>query len=127
MNIDKKIKHELQQEAQHLDAILAQEPGVFGMLNNSYHGAMRVWLIIASVAGFIATIVLLWCGYQFFIATQLSEQVFWGVWLIVSLLVQAMLKLWVFMEMNRSSTVREIKRVELAVEQLQSAIEDSAK
>ena len=118
MKLDEQIKQSLQQEAQQLDAILAQQPGIFGMINNSYRGALRIWLIIASIAGVIATALLLWCGYEFVMAELVIDKIHWGIWFIVSLFIQAMLKLWFFMEMNRNSTVREIKRLELAVERL---------
>ncbi|AWB66056.1 hypothetical protein C2869_06210 [Saccharobesus litoralis] len=123
MKLDDQIKQSLQQEAQQLDAILAQEPGIFGMINNSYRGALRIWLIIASVAGVIATLCFVWCGYQFVMAELAVDKVFWGVWFIVGLYIQAMIKLWFFMEMNRTSTVREIKRLELAVERLYARLE----
>ncbi|WP_440903747.1 DUF6768 family protein [Catenovulum sp. SX2] len=123
MKLDEQIKQSLQQEAQQLDAILAQQPGIFGMINNSYRGALRIWLIIASIAGVIATALLLWCGYEFVMAELVIDKIHWGIWFIVSLFIQAMLKLWFFMEMNRNSTVREIKRLELAVERLYKRLE----
>lgn len=123
MKLDEQIKQSLQQEAQQLDAILAQQPGIFGMINNSYRGALRVWLIIASIAGVIATGLLIWCGYEFIMAELVIDKIHWGIWFIVSLFIQAMLKLWFFMEMNRNSTVREIKRLELAVERLYNKLE----
>ncbi|WP_016957416.1 DUF6768 family protein [Catenovulum agarivorans] len=123
MKLDEQIKQSLQQEAQQLDAILAQQPGIFGMINNSYRGALRIWLIIASIAGVIATALLLWCGYEFVMAELVIDKIHWGIWFIVSLFIQAMLKLWFFMEMNRNSTVREIKRLELAVERLYNKLD----
>ncbi|WP_347232137.1 DUF6768 family protein [Pseudoalteromonas sp. R3] len=36
------------------------------------------------------------------------DQVFWAVWFIAGLVVQIATKLWIFMEMNRQSVLREI-------------------
>jgi len=63
----------------------------------------------------LLTIVVFWTGYRFFTADGLQNQVFWGLCEIASIIVQGVGKQWIVMEMNRSSLMREIKRVEVAV------------
>jgi len=119
MSIDKDIEQALKQEAKQLDQILAHEPGIFTMLLNAYKGALGGWLILVGVVTFIITILLVWAGYQFFFETlTFEDKMTWGVILLLSVFAQGMLKMWTFMEMNRQSTNREIKRLELAIEKL---------
>lgn len=120
MNIDKKIQQELKEEANQLDNILAHEPGVFNMLLNAYKGSLGAWIVIVSIVTLCVSAIMVWAGYQFFIgeAKGLEHQVYWGVVLLVSVVIQVALKMWTFMEMNRQSTLREIKRLELMIEKL---------
>jgi len=123
MNIDDKIKHSLESEAKSLDKILAHEPGIFKMLINAFKGSLGRWMILVAIVTFLATLAMLWAGYQFFFVEVSSQaltlhKIQWGVILLLSTLVQITLKMWTFMEMNRQSAIREIKRLELVIEKL---------
>jgi hypothetical protein len=48
-----------------------------------------------------------------------GDRVFWGVLALAALHAVSMLKLWFFMEMNRNSVIREVKRVEIALNRLE--------
>lgn len=123
MNLDDKIKQSLESEAKNLNHILAHEPGIFKMLLNAFKGFLGRWMILVAIVTFFVTLVMLWAGYQFFFV-EVSSQVLtlhkiqWGVILLLSTLVQITLKMWTFMEMNRQSAMREIKRLELVIEKL---------
>ncbi|NVK21907.1 MAG: hypothetical protein HWD86_05270 [Kangiellaceae bacterium] len=118
MNIDERIKKELEIENQQLDEILAHDSGLFGMLGNAFKGSLKRWVILINIIVLIVTAVMVWAGYHFFVATNLDDRVFWGVTLIVLAMMQISLKEWLFSEMRRNSMLREIKRLELAIEQL---------
>ncbi|SFB79847.1 DUF6768 family protein [Pseudoalteromonas denitrificans] len=119
MTIDSKIKKELENDAAEIDKILAQENGgLTSMLASGFKGSMRRWFVLINIVTVIISAALLWCAYQFF--TVDSElQTFWGILLIVCLQLQVATKQWLFNEMSRSSLIREIKRVELAVSELE--------
>ena len=57
-------------------------------------------------------------GYQFFISEGMDDRIFWGVLLLAFWTGTIGIKIWFWLEMNRNSTLREIKRLELAVAQL---------
>ena len=119
MKIDEKIKSELESEAKQLDSILAHEPGLFKMLTNAYKGALGGWVIWVGVVTTIISILMFWCGYEFFfVAGDVMNKIHWGVALLLTTMIQISLKMWTFMEMNRQSTLREIKRIELEVTKL---------
>jgi|GEM_PF-426558 len=120
MNLDEKIKQELENEAKELDKILAHEPGIFKMLANAYKGALGRWMILVSIVTFLVTLLLFWAGYQFFFVTELSyeQKLYWGLVMVFVSMLQIAMKMWTFMEMNRQSTNREIKRQEVSIERL---------
>ena len=128
MNLDDKIKQSLESEAKNLDHILAHEPGIFKMLLNAFKGSLGRWMILVAIVTFLITLLMVWAGYQFFFV-EVSEQavmlhkIQWGVVLLLSTMVQIALKMWTFMEMNRQSAMREIKRLELTIEKLTNRLD----
>lgn len=123
MNIDEKIKQELKDESEQLDQILAHEPGIFKMLANAFKGSLGRWMIIVGLFTFIITLIMFWAGYHFFFEQgNMVFKLHWGVVLLFTAMLQIALKMWSFMEMNRQSMLREIKRLELAVDKLTTEV-----
>jgi len=118
MTIDQRIKDELQSEAKYIDDILAQEPGLFNMMFNVFKGSLRYWAIVVNIVTLIVTFGFLWTGYQFFTAGTVDDRVFWGVITTILIMIQIALKQWMFAEMRRMATMREIKRLELTINNL---------
>ncbi|MFT4993734.1 MAG: hypothetical protein ACI965_000755 [Paraglaciecola sp.] len=119
MSIDDKISQALKAESAQVDQLLAQDnKGLFDMLFATWRGGMERWVLLVNVFVLLATVLLFGAGYQFWIAELLERQVFWGVVFLATAQVQISLKMWLFMEMNRMSTIREIKRVEIAIARL---------
>ena len=125
MNLDEKIKAELESEASDIDKILLDDQGLIAMAKGSFKGGMGRWMIAINIVIVLVTAVMLWTGYQFFTANSLEGQTFWGVCLLLSAYSQIAMKQWVWMEMSRNSLMREIKRVELAVERLTSKVNNT--
>ena len=123
MNIDEKIKQELKNESQQLDQMLAHEPGIFKMLANAFKGSLGRWMIIVGLFTFVITLIMFWAGYHFFFEQgSVAFKLHWGVVLLFTAMLQIALKMWSFMEMNRQSMLREIKRLELAVDKLTTEV-----
>ena len=112
MNLDEKIKQSLQAEQYNLESILESDPGLFKQLSGVYNGNMRRWTILGTFFAFILTAIFILSAYQFFNSEQ---QLFWAVCFVSSLMMQIAIKLWLFMEMNRQSIIKEIKRSELEI------------
>jgi len=123
MNIDEKIKQELENESHNLDSILVDNEGLFERIAGSFKSGMKRWVIVVYLASVVVGLTFLWSGYQFFISTELQDQVFWGICFMVSLNMQASIKQWIFMETNRNSIIREVKRVEVAIARLSAKME----
>ena len=122
MNIDEKIKQELENDIPDFDTISKDKEGLMDLVLGSFSSGMGRWVIFANIFTLIATGFMLWTGYEFFTALETQDLVFWGVCLLLSVFAQVGLKQWLFMEMNRSSLMREIKRIEVAVAKLSSRI-----
>lgn len=120
MDIDQRIKRELESESAEIDRILADEKSLFGMLARVYRGGLRRWVILVTLVGIFLTAFIVWSAYRFFTAPATDELVFWGVIFLVGLQALGAMKLWIFMEMNRSSIIRETKRLELAITRFES-------
>ena len=123
MNIDEKIKRELESDIPELDKILVDDEGLFSRLSGSFRGGMKYWIIMIYFLTVVVGITFLWTGYRFFISTELQEQMFWGICFIVALNMQGYLKQFLFIESNRNSIMREVKRVEIAVARLSAKME----
>lgn len=122
MNIDERIKKELETDAQEIDQLIAEDPGLFKMLGNSFKGSMRFWVVLVNIVTLVATALLFWSGYRFYIAELVNDQIFWGVSFLLFLNMQVALKMWIFIEMSRSSVIREVKRLELSVAELSAKL-----
>jgi hypothetical protein len=118
MNLDDKIKQALQMDAKEVEMVLSKEDGLFSQLFGLFRGNMMFWNIFGLALAVVTAVLMFWSGYHFFISEGLDERIFWGV-LLLSFWTGTMgIKIWFWLEMNRNSTLREIKRLELAVAQL---------
>ena len=117
-NIDAKIRRALEAT----DADLADEFGgdqsMTEMVFGTFRGTQK-WLTFLSIfwglvfmAGSIFGII------QVFKAQETRELILWGLGFVFCFSAVAMMKVWFWMQMNRNSILREIKRVELQVARL---------
>lgn len=115
MSIDDRIKSALETESEAIEATLNQKEGMFEMVMGAFTAGLGRWVILLNIVTLLVTALMFWTGYEFFTATDLQGQVFWGVCVLLSAMVQIACKQWVMQEMNRGSLLREIKRLEVAV------------
>ncbi|MEX0741013.1 MAG: DUF6768 family protein [Pseudohongiella sp.] len=126
MNIDEKIRHELRNDSADLDALLTDQQGMFAMVGNTFKGGLGRWMVLVFIVILLVTAAMLWCGYEFVVADTLDARIYWGVWFIVTLMAQVAMKQWSWMEARRISVLREIKRVEIAVDRLKAVVSAGA-
>ena len=125
MNIDEKIMKQLTADSAEIERILeSQNNGLSALLSAGFQGAMRPWFILVNVLVILNFIALVYVVFQFF--TQPVEgQLFWGILAVFSFQFHIAAKSWLYNEMNRSSLMREIKRLEVAVNDLKVATSKS--
>jgi hypothetical protein len=128
MNIDDKIREQLERENALLKAQMIQDPSLFGMLADAYKGRLGGWMILMTLIALLLTAIMLWSGYEFFfVESSMAAKLHWGVGLLLATMVQIAIKMWTFNEMNRSSTQRELKKLELAIQQLSQRLDEQHK
>jgi hypothetical protein len=113
--IDERIRRALESESAEIDRIAGSDPGLAALLSGSLHSGMRRWVLLGNLLAVAATVVIVWTGWQFFSAATTESMLRWGVGLVVAVQMQIAIKQWLWMEMQRTATLREIKRVEVAV------------
>jgi hypothetical protein len=118
MNIDERIRNELHDQGSAVDDLKLDEKGLFAMLFRVFTGGLARWAAFAMALTLVLFGLTLWCGYQFFTAAGVDDRVFWGVLAVAAFHGLSMFKMWFFMEMNRHSLTREVKRVEIALARL---------
>jgi len=104
---------------------LTEEPGMYAMISDVFKGKMRFWNLYAMVLSFVAFGFALWTGWNFFHTDDAHMMALWGTSMGVAIFFVAMLKLWFWMEMNKNSVIREVKRVELQLAVLAKEIREA--
>lgn len=120
MNLDDKIKHALKMDQQEIQQILSNDDGLLSRFSGVFSGSMKMWNIFGLTLSVIIAGMMFWFGYEFFISQTLEDRVYWGFLSVAAIVMSLGIKIWLWMELNRMSTIKEIKRVELAVAQFLS-------
>jgi hypothetical protein len=116
-NFDQKIEQELAAQAYQLDKLMREEQGLGPMIRSGFNGGLRPLMILAYLLAILLAVAIVYSGYQFLTVPN-EQQSYWGVWLLLAFQAQMGTKIWIWLEMNRTTTMREIKRLELVVAQL---------
>ena len=123
MNLDEKIKEALKMDAKEVEMVLSREDDLFSQLFGIFRGSMIMWNIFGLVLALVTAVLMIWSGYHFFVSEELGERVFWGFLFLALWTGTIGIKVWFWLEMNRNSAHREIKRLELAVAKLTIKLE----
>ena len=121
-SIDDRIRQSLSSDDRALLAQLDADDTLYRDVMATFHGRMR-WLNIAGwIAGFALFGVALFCGWQFVAQTEPRTMMLWGAGTALAVAGLVLIKLWFWMELQKSAIVRELKRVELQVANLAKAV-----
>lgn len=114
-SIDERIKRELEAESLDVDKIIGETGDINEMfraaLRGSTGGVVKLVVGLATVTG----VAVAYCLWRFYGAAELSDQLFWAVWSILSGVTMIGFEIWAWMEINRAATMRAITRLELAI------------
>lgn len=122
--LDRKIREALQKEDAELYEDFAVEPSIFEIVMETFRGKQR-WmgfLFMFWTTVFLVLTVL--SAIRFFRAEETREMLIWATASVLFILGISMMKIWFWMEMNKNSITREIKRLELQIARLASRIKD---
>ena len=96
----------------------AVDEGLIEQVAATFRTRMRVWVVLnwCLTAGWVAVAV--WAAISFLRAATTRDWVMFATLFQVAAISVAMLKIWYWMELNRTSHTREIKRLEIQVAKL---------
>lgn len=121
--IDQLIKEALtQEEIKFYDKL--DEQNVFQMLGGLFKGKNRWIMVLFNIVMLIAFILLIYCVIQFFNTDVTNELIKWSVAGVICILMISMLKIFLWLQMDKNSIKRELKRLELQVSNLSSKLSD---
>ncbi len=117
-DLNEKIREAIRSEDPDLLGGIDEEPSIFELLFDTMRGRHR-WL---NLLGAIITLVFLglavFCAVQFFSTDEVRDLLMWATGFIFCALAVSMMKVWYWLEIQRNSLTREIKRLELQIARL---------
>ncbi|RUO77323.1 DUF6768 family protein [Idiomarina seosinensis] len=112
MTDNDRTKEQVSSASQELDELMKENQGITGYLKLGFQSSTAGLVKLSYVLAILLTAIIFFTGYKFFNAEQ-SQQVFWGVCLILSFNAQVATKLWIFSQSNRNFIAKEIRLMEL--------------
>jgi len=123
-DIDEKILAAIKTESRQSMDEYSKELGPIRLVIESFKGAFR-WMAVLSVVLILVFVGIgVYCAFNFYHATDLAIKFNWFGGALLAFIIVTVLRLWFFMELNRLSIRREIKRLELQVSLLVNKIDD---
>lgn len=92
-----------------------EEAGIFKLIGLSFKGPFRYTVMFVMLLVVVFVGLAIYCAWQMLATPDLGSKIEWLAGLLVSFIIVGLLRLWYFLELNRLSIVREVKRVELQV------------
>lgn len=120
-DIDDRIRDVLDADDQAFLNELEADRSIWRQIGDSLTGPMGGWAKLIFVITFFIGIGLIYSGYRFFTADAADDRLLWGLVTIAALLMQGFTKDWFFSRMNMLNILREVKRLQWQVAQLDKA------
>ena len=114
---DALIQAALRQEEATVQSFLNDRPLTEDIIQG-FRGRRRWMTIFPMMLSLAYTALLVWCGYEFFQEETTRLQIAWATGFVCCALSICTTKVWVWGEWRRNSVLREIKRLELKLDQL---------
>ena len=112
--IDEMIKEALsKEEAKFYDEL--GEQNIIEKLGGVFKGKMAWLSIIMNVVNLIIFGLLIYCTIEFFNTESTNGLIKWGIAIMTCLIFMGMIKLHVWMQMDKNDVLRELKRLELQI------------
>lgn len=112
--IDQLITESLtREEAEFYDSL--EEGGLFQKIGGLYSGKMRWMAIATAIVNTIALIVSVYCLYLIFTVPEATAIIRYTAVMIIAWSFGCMVKLWSWMQMDKNTIIREMKRLEFQV------------
>ena len=122
-NIDAKIRRALEATDTDLVDEFDGDQSMMAMVFDTFRGTQK-WLTFLAIFGsFVFMAGSVFGIIQLFREQETRELILWGLGVVFCFSAISMMKIWFWMQMNRNSILREIKRVELQVARLAAKLQ----
>lgn len=111
-DINQKILDAMQQENES-QQVSEEQANTLQLLGRSFQGTFKFTAIAVVLLQIIFAGLTIYFGYNLFQEQQIATKMHWLLGALIAFVIFAALRLWLFMELNRLSILREVKRVEL--------------
>ena len=125
-SIDERIRKALSSEDRALLEQLDSDESLYGDVAATFRGHLWWLNVMGWIFGLVLFAAVLYCGWRFVAEADLRSMQLWGAGAMLAALGLGLIKLYFFMEIQKNSIIREIKRVELQVAGLTAALRGSA-
>jgi hypothetical protein len=116
--IDERIREALSKDDAELLEHYRGEPSIAQMVIDTFRSRHRWLFVVAFTEGIVLFLLEFVIAYQFLHAQSTREMIAWATGFVCCLFAIAMIKIWYWMELNKNSLAREIKRLELELANL---------
>lgn len=108
--IDKLISQSLSKDEAEFYKNLEGEEGLFKSMTGIYSGKLAWVTAVMAIVHLVVAVIAFYSGYQLFTAESADEMLYFG-----SIMFAGMIKLWTWLQMQKNSVLREVKRIEYQV------------
>ena len=99
-----------------------EEQNLFQMVGGIFKGKLGWLILIMNIMTVVFFGLFVYCVVQFFETSITNELIKWGLGSVIFLISISMLKLFVWMQMDKNALLREMKRLEIQVLSLSGEI-----
>ena len=119
-DLDKKIREALSAQDAELFEEFGGEQGIFELIGDTFRGKRRWLVVLGYVYSIVFLVLAVITAVQFFKVDpdNTRDLILWAMGFMFCTIPLTMLKMWYFMEMNKNSVTREVKRLELQIARL---------
>jgi Family of unknown function (DUF6768) len=100
----------------------AVEEGIFEQVAATFRSRRRAWVALMWLLTALWAAVGLWAALSFYRVQTVRDWIMYATLFLLSAMAITMLKIWYWMELNRHTQTREIKRLELQVARMAAKI-----
>jgi uncharacterized integral membrane protein len=96
----------------------APDESVLKDVAGTFRGKRAIFTWFAWFWGFVFAVLMIYAGYRYFTESAVNDlgtKLNWGLVCVLSMVANAMIKIWAWMEIQRVGVQRELKRIELRV------------
>jgi FtsH-binding integral membrane protein len=117
-SFDEDIRRAVRDEAADASLATAGDEGLIAQVTATFRGRMRFWVGLTWLMSAAWAAVVVWAAVAFFRATTTRDWIMYATLFLWGLIAVGLLKMWNWMEANRYTHTREIKRLELQIARL---------